>query len=46
MITLREYLDGKADLAIASFGVPQTQRAWKRAESEKLTMQEKEKKEE
>jgi hypothetical protein len=34
MITIRDYVEGKADLALGAFGVPITQKATKKAQEE------------
>lgn len=44
MITIRDYIEGKADIALGSFGVPKTQRA--KMKEEKPEPKEKEQKEE
>lgn len=45
MITVRDYIDGKADLALGAFGVPLTQKATKEAQKQQDDWRAEEKKE-
>jgi hypothetical protein len=46
MITIRDYIEGKADLALGAFGVPLTQKATKKSQEEQDKWKELEKKDE